>query len=104
VASTNSVFDQTFWRAAVTDGTNNFWGVGGKTGTYYFGFDAPPVLVQNTFDNIRSMGLFNGNIYCVTAASFVGQTNKGGLLKINGMPTNAVTPAVMIWPSVQVEI
>lgn len=89
VASTDSVFDRTYWRAAVTDGTNNFWGVGGVAGTYYFGFDEPPVLIQNTFINSRSMGLFNGDIYCSTAA------NPTGLLKIDGMPTTAVTPTVL---------
>lgn len=89
VASTDSVFDNTYWRNAVTDGTNNYWGVGGVAGTYYFGFDAPGVLVQNTFINSRSMGLFNGNIYCSTAAQ------PTGVLKMDGMPTNAVTPTVL---------
>jgi hypothetical protein len=89
VASTDPVFDRTYWRAAVTDGTNNYWGVSGIAGTYYFGFDAPAVLVQNTFINSRSMGLFNGNIYCSTAAS------PTGVLKMDGMPTNAVTPTVL---------
>jgi hypothetical protein len=96
VADTNSVFDKTFWRAAVTDGTNDFWGVGGISGTYYFGFNAPPVLVQDIFVNCRSMGVFNGDIYCLTAASFTGQAAKGGLLKLTGMPTNAVTPTIVL--------
>ncbi len=89
VVSTNPVFDGSFWRAAVTDGSNNFWGISGIAGTYYFGFDDPAALVQNTFINSRSMGLFNGNIYCAAAAA------PTGLLKLNGMPRTADTPTVL---------
>jgi Immunoglobulin domain/Immunoglobulin I-set domain len=85
VASTNSVFNQTYWRAAITDGTNNFWGSGGKSGTYYFGFSAPGAVVQNLFVNSRAMGLYNGDIYCAEASS------PQGILKIDGMPTNSTT-------------
>ena len=69
VSSTNSTFDQTFWRAGIYDGTNNFWGAGGVAGTLYFGFDAPSVLVQTNFINNRSMALFNGDIYCASAVA-----------------------------------
>ena len=89
VKTTNSIFDGSFWRAAVTDGTNNYWGVAGIAGTYYFGFDAAPALIQSTFINSRSMGLFNGDIYCATAAT------PTGLLKISGMPNTTNTPTVL---------
>ena len=85
VASTNSAFDKTYWRAAITDGTNNYWGSGGITGTYYFGFDEPAAVVQNLFVNSRAMGLYNGNIYCAEAS------NPNGILEIDGMPTNPTT-------------
>jgi hypothetical protein len=89
VKTTNSVFDGSFWRAAVTDGTNNYWGVAGIAGTYYFGFDAASALVQSTFINSRSMNLFNGDIYCTTAAS------PTGVLKLTGMPDTASSPSVL---------
>ncbi len=90
VASTSSVFDQTFWRSAISDGTNNFWGAGGISGTYYFGFGSPAAIVQTNFLNSRSMALFNGNIYCAGAAA-----GQNGVLKLTGMPTTASTPAVL---------
>jgi hypothetical protein len=90
VADTNSVYDATIWRAAVADGTNNYWGGAGAGGTYYFGFDAPPAVIQTTFLNMRSMSLFNGDIYC--AGAVAGST---GVLKINGMPRTATTPTLL---------
>lgn len=90
VSSTDPIYNQTFWRAGVTDGTNNYWGASGVAGTYYFGFDAAPVLVQSTLPNLRSMGLFNGDIYCASAA---GATP--GILKLTGMPTTAVAPPLL---------
>ena len=90
VSSTNAAESATYWRAAVTDGTNNFWGASGIAGTYYLGFDAAPLSIQTTFANNRSMGLFNGDIYCAGAVS-----GKNGVLKISGMPTTATTPTVL---------
>ncbi|HEY4417450.1 MAG TPA: immunoglobulin domain-containing protein [Verrucomicrobiae bacterium] len=90
VASTNPAFDQTYWRAAITDGTNNYWGSGGKTGVVYFGFDGPAATVQNTFVNSRSMQLINGDIYCAEAS------NPTGILKVNGMPTNAANATTAV--------
>lgn len=90
LASTDSVFDQIYWRAAITDGTNNFWGSGSKGGTYYFGLSGPGTLVQTTFINARSMGLFNGDMYSAEAS------NPTGVLKISGLPTtNGVAPQVL---------
>lgn len=86
VADTSSTFDATFWRAGITDGSNNFWGGGGISGTYYFGFSAPPVIIQSNMINMRSMAQYNGNIYCAGAAT------PNGILEINGLPevaTNA---------------
>lgn len=87
MSSPDPALDATYWRGAVTDGTNNFWGVSGKAGTYYFGFDAAPGSIQTTFLNNRSVGLFNGNIYCAGAVS-----GSEGVLKIDGMPMTAITP------------
>lgn len=84
VAST-TFYSQTFWRGGVTDNGTNFWGAAtGTGGTYYFGFDAPASVVQTNFTNVRSIGIFNGNIYCVSAVS-----GNNGVLKLNGMPTSS---------------
>ncbi len=90
IASTNA-FSNIIWRGGITDGTNNYWGWGRSPGTWYFGADASSVLVQSLWANLRSMGLFNGSIYCVSAVS-----GNNGVMKLDGMPTAAVTPTVMI--------
>lgn len=92
VESTNSVYDQTFWRAAITDGTNNYWGAAGINGTFYFGFGGPPAVVQTNILNMRSMALFNGNIYCAGAAG-----SQNGVLMLNGMPETNTT-GTMLFP------
>ena len=89
VADTNSIFDSSLWRAGLTDGTNNYWGAANVAGTYYFGFDAAPALIQTNMVNMRSMALFNGDIYCAGAAT----TN--GVLKITGMPKAASNPTLL---------
>ncbi|HOX56543.1 MAG TPA: hypothetical protein P5205_20370, partial [Candidatus Paceibacterota bacterium] len=90
IASTNA-FSNIIWRGGLTDSTNNYWGWGRSPGTHYFGFDAPAALVQSEWNNLRSMGLFNGDLYCVSAVA-----NKNGVMKLDGMPTAAATPAVLI--------
>ena len=94
VANTD-FYSQTFWRGGVTDNGTNFWGAAtGTAGTYYFGFDAASALVQTNFGNVRSIGLFNGNIYCVSAVS-----GNNGVLKLNGMPkTAAVANPTLLFP------
>ncbi|MEO5802309.1 MAG: immunoglobulin domain-containing protein [Verrucomicrobiota bacterium] len=85
LASTDSAYSATFWRAAVTDGTNNFWGAARNGGTHYLGLSDPPETIQTVFSNMRSTALFNGSIYCVSAVS--GGNN--GVLKLEGMPKTA---------------
>jgi hypothetical protein len=92
LASTDTTFNATFWRSAVADGTNNFWGSARGPGTYYFGFDQSAALIQNTFANIRSMGLFNGSIYCVSAVA-----GNSGVLKLDGMPTTGSAPTSLLF-------
>jgi len=94
VADTNSIFDNSLWRAGITDGTNNYWGGANLGGTYYFGFDAPTSLVQNTMVNMRSMALFNGDIYAVGAAT------PNGVLKISGMPKTNSAASVLFTTSI----
>lgn len=88
--SSQAAYNNTFWRAAVTDGTNNYWGAGGTSGTYYFGFDDAAATIQNQFSNVRGMGLFNGSIYVAGAVA-----GNNGVLKLDGMPKTAVTPTLL---------
>jgi hypothetical protein len=78
-----------FWRGAIADGTNNHWGYSRTSSTYYFGFDAPGVLLQTTWLNLRSMALFNGSIYGVSAVAA-----NPGVMRIAGLPT---APATLEW-------
>jgi hypothetical protein len=81
VADTNA-YSSGYFRAAVSDGTNNFWGSGNITGTYYFGFNAPPAFAQSLFINTRSVDIFNGNLYCLSS-----QSGASGLIHMVGLPT-----------------
>ncbi|MDB6026577.1 MAG: hypothetical protein JWM68_2800, partial [Verrucomicrobiales bacterium] len=84
VANTDS-YTQTYWRGGVTDNGTNFWGAAtGTVGTYYFGFDSAAAVVQTNFGNVRSIGIFNGSIYCVSAVS-----GNNGVLKLDGMPKSS---------------
>jgi len=87
--SSTSASSGNFWRGAVADGTNSFWGYSRTSSTYYFGFDAPGVLVQTDWLNLRSMALFNGSIYGVSAVA-----DKIGVMRIAGMPRG---PATLEW-------
>ena len=94
VANTDySGYSQVYWRGGVTDNGTNFWGAAtGTAGTYYFGFDAPASVIQTNFGNVRSIAIFNGNIYCVSAVS-----GNNGVMKLNGMPTTfaAAIPTIL---------
>jgi len=81
VADTNA-YSSGYFRGAVTDGTNNFWGCGNITGTYYFGFGAPAAFAQSLFVNTRSVDVFNGNLYCLSS-----QSGASGLIHMVGLPT-----------------
>ncbi len=81
VAATNSALNGTTSRSAISDGTNNFWGGSDTGGTYYFGFNGTAGLIQTNMSNMRSMALFNGNIYGASALA-----NETGILEVGGMP------------------
>ncbi len=86
-----SAYSQSYWRGGITDNGTNFWGAAnGSGGTYYFGYDAAPAVVQSQFGNVRSIATFNGDIYCVSAVS-----GNNGVLKLDGMPTTAATPNIL---------
>ena len=80
IAETNA-YSGGHFRGAATDGANNFWGSGNIEGTWYFGLNSPPALIQTTFVNTRSVDIFNGNLYALAS-----QTTYNGLLKFTGLP------------------
>ena len=82
ISSTNSGSGN-FWRGAVADGTNNYWGFSRTSSTYYFGFDAPGVLLQSTVVNLRSMALLQRQHlwrFCRCGQS-------QGVMRLSGLPT-----------------
>jgi hypothetical protein len=84
-------YSQQYWRGGITDNGTNFWGAAsGSGGTYYFGYETVPAVVQSQFGNVRSIATFNGNIYCVSAVS-----GNNGVLKVEGLPTTTATPTVL---------
>ncbi|HTD67661.1 MAG TPA: esterase-like activity of phytase family protein, partial [Candidatus Limnocylindria bacterium] len=55
-------------RSAAADGTNNFWGAGGNSGTYYFGFDAAATTIQGSSANTRVLNILNGSLFFSSGA------------------------------------
>jgi autotransporter-associated beta strand protein len=83
-ASTTTQFSANNLRSAATDGTNNFWGAGGSSGTFYFGTAAAANTVQSVLANARVINIFNGNLYFTASAG-----GGLGLYSIAGLPTTA---------------
>ena len=81
VAATNSALNSTTTRSAISDGTNNYWGGSDTAGTYYFGFSSAAGLIQTNMSNMRSMALFNGNIYGASALA-----TQTGIMEVGGLP------------------
>lgn len=80
-----------FWRGAASDGTNNYWGFSRTLSTYYFGFDLPGLIVQTDWSNLRSMAIFNGRLYGVSAVA-----GKTGVMRFAGLPTAPETVETVI--------
>ncbi len=93
IADTNA-YNATYFRAAAFDGTNDFWGAGNAGGTYYFGLDAAAATIQTSFANLRSVDIFNGNLYTVS-----GSGSGTGILKWNGRPTTATAATTLFVPA-----
>ncbi len=91
VSSVATIYSQGAFRAAVTDGTNNFFGCANKGGVYYFGFTAPEGPISSLISNIRSMSVFNGNIYFAAAVA-----GSDGIFRIDGLPTSGA-PATQLF-------
>ena len=92
-ATDTTAYSATYFRGAASDGTNNFWGAGNAGGTYYFGLNQPAVTIQSTYPNLRSIDIFNGNLYTVS-----GSSSGIAVLQWNGLPTSATAPTSLFIP------
>jgi hypothetical protein len=66
--TTASLFSASNPRYAATDGTNNFWVVGGTSGVVYFNPPAYFLQINTSIDNNRALKIFGGNLYFSTQA------------------------------------
>jgi len=81
-------------RGVVTDGNNNYWGVGtangsASRGAYYFGTASAAGFVQ-TSPSPRVVNIFNGNLY---------YSLNTGISVFSGSPTTTAVPSVFITTS-----
>lgn len=81
--TTTSAYSANNIRSAVTDGTNNYWGAGANSGTYYFGTASSPDTVQGTVANTRVVNIFEGKLYFSTGSG------TPGIYEIAGLPVSA---------------
>ncbi len=85
VATTSVAFSANNIRAAVTDGTTNYWAVGGNSGVFRMGATSTDTAtVTLTSTNIKYIGIFNNQLYYTTSKGA-----NDGLYKVgNGTPTS----------------
>jgi hypothetical protein len=88
-----TAYSGTYFRGAASDGTNNFWGAGNTGGTYYFGTSQPAVTIQTLYPNLRSVDVFNGNLYTVS-----GSSSGIAVLQWTGLPMAATDPTALFIP------
>jgi len=93
IASANTNFFSTLSiRSGVSDGTNNFWGVGAVSGgtqggLNYYGFASAYSSIYSL--NLRTVNLFNGKLFFSTATG-------SGIYQFSGFPKSATTPTRII--------
>ena len=68
VQTTPSLFSTSNPRYAATDGTNNFWAVGGTSGVVYFNPPSYSLPINNSIADNRALKIFGGNLYFSTQA------------------------------------
>ncbi len=90
VTSSNSIYSANSFRSATRNNSENYWGAGGNSGTYYFGFSSAATTVQSTVANTRVILAMNGNLYFSTGSGTL------GVYKITGQPTSASTPTSLV--------
>ncbi len=88
-ATTTTQFSANNIRSGVTDGANNFWGVGANSGTYYFGNTAAGATVQNSSLNNRVIEDIGGNLFFSTGSG------TRGIYEISGTPTGSSSATLL---------
>jgi|GEM_PF-3232387 len=91
--TTTSAFSGNNIRGSVTDGTNNYWGAGANSGTYYLGTASAAATVQDTVANTRVLNIFGGKLYFSTGSG------TQGIYEIPGLPTSASSATAVITTS-----
>ena len=94
-ATTATEFSANNIRSAVSDGSGNYWAVGGTTGVFHFGAtSSDTALVSNTSTNIRFVAIYNSQLYYSTAKGTNGVYQVG-----TGMPTTTGQTSVNVIPT-----
>jgi len=91
VVTATNVYSTVSIRGMISDGANNYWGVGagsGAPGVYYFGLGRSPAAVLN--GNCRVTRLVNGNLYYTTGSG------TRGLYNFTGAPMGAAPSSLVI--------
>jgi hypothetical protein len=79
-------------RFVVTDGTNNFWAVGGASGVVYLNPPSSPTAINTSIVNNRAIRIFNGNLYFSSQKS----TPIGVYTIYTAVPSNGGVPAGLV--------
>jgi hypothetical protein len=90
VAANTNFYNENNMRGAVSDGTNNFWGLGAISGTGvggldYYGYSGPSNVVYAV--NLRVANLINSSLYYSTAGA------GSGIYMFNGAPVVPTAPS-----------
>jgi hypothetical protein len=85
-------------RSVVTDGNNDYWGVGTSSaastrGAYYFGLNASPAVITNSVSP-RVVDIVGGNLTYSISSSSAGVS---GIWRNTGLPTATQNPIQMIF-------
>jgi hypothetical protein len=87
VQTTTSLFSGSNPRYAATDGTNNFWVVGGASGLVYFNPPSYSLQINTSIADSRALKIVGGNLYFTTRDG-----TPGGFYTFSSTP-GAYTPA-----------
>jgi hypothetical protein len=91
VETTTSLFSGSNPRYAVTDGTNNFWAVGGASGLVYFTPPSYALQINTSVADSRALKIIGGNLYFTTRdgtpGGFYTFTSTPGSYTPAGLPT-----------------
>lgn len=87
-ATTSSSFSANNIRSGASDGSGNYWAVGGNSGTVYLG-GGTAASVQTTSANNRILQDIGGNLYFSTGSG------TRGIYSISGTPTTASSASIL---------